>query len=245
MSWKDKYILKQPGKLMGELMGKKESNVRPPNATKPVYGVGQMEGREGTALKDLQPPGKRDDGGKLSWHLIPIPAMLGFVKVWHGGAIKYAEEQWRGGMKYSRIYRPMISHFNKWMCSKSSYDKELKTHHLMMVAWGCFVLFMYEIIFKRTDLDDRPDKGVMDDEDFEIEGELIAPEAGDHSGGLWEEGLKQKKEVDRLREEERSRHKENDRRDHEWRDFREEDWKKLKSFDVKGVKVEDADEADW
>jgi len=121
-------------------------------------------------------PGMRKDTGKLKWHLIPIPAMLGFVKVWHGGAVKYAEEQWRGGLKYSRIYRPMMSHLNKWLCSKSSYDKELGTHHLMMVAWGCFVLFMYEIIFKRTDLDDRPDKGVMTDEDFEFGGELIAPE---------------------------------------------------------------------
>lgn len=149
-------------------MGKKESNVRPPNATKPVYGVGQMEGREGVALKDLQSPaGKRDDGGKLSWHLVPVPAMVAFCKVWHAGGLKYGDENWRGGLLFSRIYRPMMSHLNKWLCTDSSYDKELGTHHLMMVAWGCFVLYMYEVVFGRSDLDNRPDKGTLKDEDFE------------------------------------------------------------------------------
>ena len=61
----------------------------------------------------------------------------------------------------------MISHLNKWLCTDSSYDKELGTHHLMMVAWGCFVLYMYEVVFGRSDLDNRPDKGTLKDEDFD------------------------------------------------------------------------------
>tara|TARA_R110000772_G_scaffold267971_3_gene393603 strand:+ start:35511 stop:36062 length:552 start_codon:yes stop_codon:yes gene_type:complete len=114
----------------------------------------------------LMEVGKRNDSGKLKWHLIPIPAMLAFCKVWHGGAVKYAEEQWRGGLKYTRIYRPMMSHLNKWLTA-GSYDKELGTHHLMMVAWGCFVLYMYEVVLKIPDLDDRPDKETLTDDDFE------------------------------------------------------------------------------
>ena len=117
----------------------------------------------------VKPDGMRKDGGKLKWHLVPVPAMVAFTKVWHAGSIKYEEEQWRGGMLYSRIYRPMISHLNKWLCTDSSYDKELGTHHLMMVAWGCFVLYMYEVVFGRSDLDNRPDKGTLKDEDFEYE----------------------------------------------------------------------------
>jgi hypothetical protein len=114
------------------------------------------------------------------WHLIPIPALIGLARVFHAGAIKYAAEQWRKGMSYSRIYRPMMSHLNKWLCSKSSYDKELGTHHLMMVAWGCVVLYMYEtFLWKDGRFDDRPDKGLLNDEDFEpsqpmpIGGEIV------------------------------------------------------------------------
>jgi hypothetical protein len=150
-----------------------------PTEVKPVYGVGSMEGKEGVALKDLQPPpAVRDDGGKLKWHLLPIPPLLGLIKVFHGGAVKYAEDQWRGGMKFSRIYRSMISHFMKWLASNSSYDKELGTHHLMMVAWGCFVLYMYEVVYKFTEYDDRAEKGLLTDEDFEFIHQMIENKLG-------------------------------------------------------------------
>jgi hypothetical protein len=33
--------------------------------------------------------GKRDDGGKMKWHLLPVPALLALTKVFHGGSIKY------------------------------------------------------------------------------------------------------------------------------------------------------------
>ena len=117
---------------------------------------------------------KRDDGGKLRWHLIPVPALVAFCKVWHAGGLKYGDENWRQGLSYSRIYRPMISHLNKWLCSKSSYDKELGTHHLLMVAWGCFVLYMYEVVLKLPHLDNRPDRGTLTDADFEYEDPLVS-----------------------------------------------------------------------
>jgi len=117
----------------------------------------------------LQPTAAvRDDDGKMKWHLLPVPALLALCKVFHGGAIKYNDDNWRKGLKYSRIYRSMISHFMKWLASDSSYDKELGTHHLMMVAWGCFVLYMYEVIYKFVDLDDRTEKDTLTDEDFEF-----------------------------------------------------------------------------
>lgn len=140
--------------------------------------------------KCATPPeaGVRDDGGKMKWHLIPVPALLALCKVFHGGAIKYNDDNWRKGLKYSRIYRSMISHFMKWLASDSSYDKELGTHHLMMVAWGCFVLYMYEVIYKFVDLDDRTEKDTLTDEDFEfisqaIESRLEKPTQKDED--LW------------------------------------------------------------
>ena len=162
-------------------MGKQESNVRPDNAVKPVWG-GDFPPPPAPFTrmgKSSDPrPAVRDDGGKLKWHLLPVPALLGLIKVFHGGAIKYAEDQWRGGMKFSRIYRSMISHFLKWLASNSSYDKELGTHHLMMVAWGCFVLYMYEVVYKFTDYDDRAEKGLLTEEDFEFINQMIENRLG-------------------------------------------------------------------
>jgi hypothetical protein len=157
------------------------------------------------------PPGKRDDGGKMSWHLIPVPGMVEFCKVWHAGGLKYGAENWRGGLAFTRVYRPMMSHLNKWLCGKGSYDKELGTHHLMMVAWGCFVLYMYEIVFGREDLDDRPDKGLLNDEDFEYDNIVDVVM-----------GQKMKVEEDRLRREDEKQ------RNRDWKDFREEDWENMK-----------------
>jgi len=124
--------------------------------------------REDKKYKEAkEEPAMRDDGGKLKWHLVPYPFLLELVKVFHGGALKYFDEAWRKGMSYSRIYRSMESHYAKWMCSTSSYDKELGTHHLAMVAWGCCVLYMYEVVFKFDKFDDRPDKGTLHDAAFD------------------------------------------------------------------------------
>lgn len=156
------------------------------------------EQTEGMFMKEKREAAVRDDGGKLKWHLLPVPALLGLIKVFHGGAIKYAEDQWRGGMKFSRIYRSMISHFLKWLASNSSYDKELGTHHLMMVAWGCFVLYMYEVVYKFREYDDRPEKGLLTEEDFEFLAHMIEsklnPLDEDDAGRLEDE-----EKVNRLR----------------------------------------------
>jgi len=138
-------------------------------------------GLRGSVSPDLTQPGVRDDGGKMKWHLLPVPALLALCKVFHGGAIKYADDQWRGGLKFSRIYRSMISHFMKWLASNSSYDKELGTHHLMMVAWGCFVLYMYEVVYGFDHLDDRKEKGMLTDDDFEFIHTLIENKLDRHA----------------------------------------------------------------
>jgi hypothetical protein len=153
-------------KKKGEYMGKKESNHRP----KWIYPTDDVPGA-----------GVRDDGGKMKWHLLPVPALLALTKVFHGGSVKYAEDQWRKGLKYSRIYRSMISHFMKWLSSDSSYDKELGTHHLMMVAWGCFVLYMYEVVYGFDHLDDRKEKGMLTDDDFEFIHTLIENKLDRHA----------------------------------------------------------------
>ena len=109
----------------------------------------------------------RYDQNKLQTGLIPVPALLELCMVFTKGAVKYAPENWRKGMLWSRIYTPMMRHFFKWLLGQRR-DKEINCHHLLQVAWGCVVLYMYE---RWADIesekalppnhllnDDRPDK---------------------------------------------------------------------------------------
>lgn len=110
--------------------------------------------------------GMRFDSGKLNIGLIPVPALLELALVFTKGAIKYAAENWRLGIRWSRVYTPMERHLAKWKLGQQR-DPENGCHHLLQVAWGCVVLYMYErwandanhpeqdTHFKN---DDRPDK---------------------------------------------------------------------------------------
>lgn len=85
----------------------------------------------------------RFDKGKLNIGLIPVPALLELALVFTKGGVKYDDENWRLGIKWSRIYTPMERHLAKWRLGQSR-DPENGCHHLLQVAWGCFVLYMYE-----------------------------------------------------------------------------------------------------
>jgi len=85
----------------------------------------------------------RFDTNKLSIGLIPVPAILELAMVFTKGGIKYLEENWRKGMAWSRIYTPMERHLAKWKLGQER-DPENGCHHLLQVAWGCVVLYMYE-----------------------------------------------------------------------------------------------------
>jgi len=97
--------------------------------------------------------GKRLDEGKLRWDLLPIPPIEELIKVYTHGATKYEPWNWYKGLKYSRVYAPLMRHVTTWWKGES-IDKEFGLNHMAHVAWNAITLLTYELE-KRTDLDDR------------------------------------------------------------------------------------------
>lgn len=100
---------------------------------------------------------------KMRFDLLPIEALVELTRVYDSGALKYNDNNWRNGMKWSQVYRPIFSHFFKWMLGQT-VDKETGCHHLMMVAWNCMTLFVYQL--RKLGTDDRASVGFAIDENF-------------------------------------------------------------------------------
>lgn len=99
--------------------------------------------------------------GKMRFDLLPIEALIELTRVYDMGAIKYDDNNWRKGMKWSQVYRPIFSHLFKWL-SGQTVDSETGCHHLAMVAWNCLTLVTYQI--RKIGTDDRVKFGI--DENF-------------------------------------------------------------------------------
>lgn len=98
--------------------------------------------------------GRKDDQGKLPWHLLPWDAVGGIVEVLRFGAGKYGERNWETGIAYSRCYSALIRHLTAWW-EKEPRDEETGLSHLKHA--GCCLLFLlaYEVR-GMTQYDDRP-----------------------------------------------------------------------------------------
>lgn len=130
-------------------------------------------------MGDLQKEGVKYDGGKSRVELIPSYAMfiigdvynsLGKVgdlpdlcaiqskiilklgDVYAGGAIKYADNNWRKGMDWTRIYGACKRHMLKWLGGEDN-DPEFGLSHLIHSFWSLVTLIEYEKIC--PDRDDR------------------------------------------------------------------------------------------
>lgn len=94
----------------------------------------------------------RFDSDKLRFDLIPPEFLIELARVYSMGALKYDDDNWRKGMPWRKVYRPIWSHFIKWL-SGHTIDSETGCHHLAMVAWNCATLFMYQL--NKLGKDDR------------------------------------------------------------------------------------------
>lgn len=101
--------------------------------------------------------GRKDDIGKLPWHLLPWDAVEGIVEVLRFGAGKYGERNWERGIAYSRVYSALIRHLVAWW-RRAPADDETGLSHLKHA--GCCLLFLlaYEARGMQR-LDDRPRRG--------------------------------------------------------------------------------------
>jgi hypothetical protein len=124
-----------------------------------------------TPIEKRNEPGKRFDQGKIDYHLIPVPFLVEFAKLYTAGAIKYDPENWRKGMSWSRMIRCVWSHWLQWLCGIKK-DPETGVHSCVMAAWNLAALYMYEVHLEKKDYDDRKD--VLSHEDFQCPEEFQA-----------------------------------------------------------------------
>lgn len=56
--------------------------------------------------------GIKHDDGKTQWHLLPLEAVEGAVRVMMHGAKKYSAYNWANGMPYTRVLDAAMRHIN-------------------------------------------------------------------------------------------------------------------------------------
>lgn len=96
--------------------------------------------------------GRKDDGEKLRYDLIPIGPLAEVAHVYTQGAKKYSDRNWEKGLQYSRVYGALLRHIFAWWGGEQRHEASM--HHLASAAWAALALLEYE----RThpELDDRP-----------------------------------------------------------------------------------------
>lgn len=91
--------------------------------------------------------GKKDDG--LRYDLIPALPLALVAEVYTLGAKKYADNNWRHGIPWHKMYRALISHANRFW-SGESRDPDGQ-HHLASVVFMAMSLMEYELTAKQHD----------------------------------------------------------------------------------------------
>lgn len=96
---------------------------------------------------------KNDVGtGKVRVDLIPTRPLEEIAGVLAHGAEKYGQNNWRGGLRWSRYYAAILRHLFAWERGEDM-DPDSELGHLAHAA-TC-MLFLMEMETTRRDLDDR------------------------------------------------------------------------------------------
>lgn len=92
----------------------------------------------------------RYDSGKPRHDLIPGWSMNELAKIYEMGAKKYADNNWRKGMKWSRVIGSLKRHLNA-IERGEDFDDESKLYHAAHVAWNAITLLEYYKIYPQGD----------------------------------------------------------------------------------------------
>lgn len=103
--------------------------------------------------------GRKDDTGKLPYHLLPSDAVEEILEVLKFGAAKYEPRNWERGMAWSRPFSALMRHMWAWWRGEE-YDRETGRSHLAHA--GCCILFLLAYTLRSVGSDDRP-KGTSDE----------------------------------------------------------------------------------
>lgn len=109
----------------------------------------------GPITPPVWPEGRKDDAGKLGYHLWPFDASDEIVRVLDFGANKYAARNWERGMAWSRPFAALMRHMGAWWMGQ---DKDPETGLSHLAHAGCCLLFLLAYEQRGVGTDDRPRK---------------------------------------------------------------------------------------
>lgn len=95
--------------------------------------------------------------GKSRWSLIPFNSLEELLKVYEFGSKKYEDNNWKKGLKYSKIFDALQRHIvNEWWNNAANKDYESELHPLAHAAFWCLmVIHMEQNKEKYVSFDDR------------------------------------------------------------------------------------------
>lgn len=97
--------------------------------------------------------GRKDDSGKLPYHLIAPEVLEELSKVLEFGAKKYAPRNWEAGMDWSRVFSALQRHSWAWWRGEDK-DPETGFSHLSHAL--CCLMFLSAYERRGVGNDDRP-----------------------------------------------------------------------------------------
>lgn len=97
--------------------------------------------------------GRKDDAGKLPYHLIAPELLDATAAVLAFGAAKYAPRNWEAGMGWHRPFSAMMRHMWAWWRGETA-DPETGFSHLHHAA--CCIMFLVAYEARSVGEDDRP-----------------------------------------------------------------------------------------
>ena len=96
--------------------------------------------------------GIKHDGGKVRMDLLSPFALEEIARVMTVGATKYGDNNWRGGLLWSRVFSALMRH--AWAYWRGeNFDPETGLNHL--AHCGCCIMFLLEYSKSHPELDDR------------------------------------------------------------------------------------------
>lgn len=105
--------------------------------------------------------GTKADAGKLGAHLLPTRPLDAVARVLDFGAKKYAPDNWRKGIAYTRVYGAVLRHLWAWWRGEQT-DADSGQPHLACACCELMFLLEYELgpdAGRREVCDDRPERG--------------------------------------------------------------------------------------
>ena len=96
--------------------------------------------------------GMKYDGSKPRMDLLDAKALEGLAQVLTFGAHKYAANNWRNGLEYSRLTAAMLRHL---MAIQRGEDVDPESGLPHIDHLGCCWMFLSNLSKTRPDLDDR------------------------------------------------------------------------------------------